>query len=119
MHTFKTLGLITAAVLAGCATQPDGPPGKHLVYRDASGAPMRQFNYPDEAFCRKVERSAGSAARCQPEPAAGLAAQATLRYNPPGVIVPAFYSDLNRCRADTATMAPGVELLAACTAKQF
>ena len=109
--------MAVVAVLAGCATQPEGPPGKYLVYRDGAGAAVRQFEYPDDGFCRKVERSAGRAARCQPASATGLAAQATLRYNPPGVDVPAQYADLNRCRADTATMAPGVELRAPCSPK--
>src|SRR6478736_2061721 len=115
MNPKLVLGLAAIAALAACATQPEGPPGKYLVYRDAGGATIRQFEYPDDAFCRKVERSAGSAARCQPSPAAGLGAQATLRYNPPGVDVPATYADLSRCRADTVTMAPGVELRAPCS----
>lgn len=117
MSQLKCLGLLAAAFLAGCATQPEGPPGKHLVYRDASGAVVRQFDYPDDAFCRKVESMAGRSARCQPQPAAGFGAQATLRYMPPGVVVPAHYADLQRCRTDTATLSPGVELMAGCTAK--
>jgi len=63
------LSIVAAlAVLAGCATQaniPAGPPGKHLVYYDGSGAAVRQFDYPDDAFCRKVEAMAGRSARCR------------------------------------------------------
>jgi hypothetical protein len=108
----------TAAVLAGCAASPPaGPPGKHLVYRDSSGNAIRQFDYPDDAFCRRVESAAGRSARCQAEGAAGLGAQATLRYNPPGVLVQGHYADMARCRADTGTMSAGVELVQACAAK--
>ena len=110
--------LSTAAlVLAGCASGPAPTPGKHLVYRDSSGNAIRQFDYPDDAFCRKVESAAGRAARCQAEGASGFAAHATLRYNPPGVIVHGHYADLARCHADTGTMSAGVELVQACTVK--
>jgi hypothetical protein len=109
------------AILAGCATQqapaPSGPPGKHLVYRDSGGNVVRQFDYPDDGFCRRVEAIAGRSARCQAEPAAGFTATATLRYNPPGVLVRGHYADMNRCRADTATMSPGVQLVEPCTAR--
>jgi len=104
------------AVLAGCATAPSGPPGKHLVYRDANGQAIRQFDYPDDAFCRRVEALAGRAARCQAEPAVGMQARATLRYSPPGVLVQGHYADMARCRADTTTMSAGVELINPCTA---
>ncbi len=118
ISTFPALAAVgVLAALAGCATQPDGPPGKHLVYRDSSGAVVRQFDYPDDAFCRRVEAAAGRSARCQPEPASGFGAQATLRYNPPGVVVPAHYADMRRCQTDTGTLAGGVELLAPCRAK--
>jgi hypothetical protein len=106
-----------AAVLAGCASQPPSQPGKHLVYRDASGAVIRQFDYPDDAFCRRVESAAGRSARCQAAPADGLGAHATLRYNPPGVLVQGHYADMARCRADTGTMSAGVELVQGCAAK--
>ena len=109
--------LAAIAVLAGCASTPPGPPGKHLVYRDGSGNVVRQFDYPDDAFCRKVESMAGRSARCQPESASGLQARATLRYNPPGVLVQGHYADMARCRADTASMSPGVELINPCTAQ--
>jgi hypothetical protein len=106
------------AILAGCASTPAGPPGKHLVYRDGSGNVIRQFTYPDDAFCRRVEAVAGRGAHCQAEPASGFQARATLRYNPPGVVVYGDYADMARCRADTSTMSPGVELINACSARQ-
>ncbi len=108
---------VAAAVLAGCATQPAGPPGKHLVYRDSSGNVIRQFTYPDDAFCRRVEALAGRGARCQPDTAPGLSAQATLRYNPPGILVPGGYADMARCRSETTTLSAGVELVNGCSAK--
>ena len=119
MQTMTRLTLLSAiAILAGCASQPPaGPPGKHLVYRDSSGAATRQFDYPDDAFCQKVQALAGRSARCQAETATGLAAKATLRYNPPGVLVQGHYSDLNRCRSDTGALPPGVQLVAACSPK--
>jgi hypothetical protein len=125
MHLNKPLFLLAAvaALLAGCASAPTGPgasvpPGKHLVYRDGSGNVIRQFDYPDDAFCRRVEQMAGRGARCQAESAAGMQAQATLRYNPPGIIVHGHYADMARCRADTSTMSPGVQLVDACKSKQ-
>lgn len=114
LPTIAALG--AAAVLAGCATTTaSGPSGRHLVYRDANGAVIRQFDYPDDGFCRRVEAMAGRGARCQAEPAAGFQARATLRYNPPGVIVQGHYADIARCRADTGTMSAGVELINACS----
>jgi hypothetical protein len=124
--SFIRLFMLSAALaaLAGCASQPSSSggataaaPGKHLVYRDASGNVIRQFDYPDDAFCRRVEQMAGRSARCQAESAAGMGAQATLRYNPPGVLVQGHYSDMARCRADTATMSAGVQLINPCTTK--
>jgi hypothetical protein len=115
------LSIVAAiAVLAGCASQttvPAGPPGKHLVYRDSNGQVIRQFDYPDDAFCRRVEALAGRGARCQADPASGMQARATLRYNPPGVLVQGHYTDMARCRADTSTMSAGVELINPCTAQ--
>lgn len=108
------------AVLAGCASQtttPAGPPGKHLVYRDSNGQVVRSFEYPDDGFCRRVEAIAGRGARCQAEAPSGTQARATLRYNPPGVLVQGTYSDMARCRADTSSMSPGVELINPCTAQ--
>lgn len=120
MHLYTRLSiLVAAAVLAGCATQhePAGPPGRHLVYRDSGGHAIRQFDYPDDAFCRRVEKMAGQGARCQPEPASGLQAHATLRYNPPGVLVEGYYADLARCRTDNSAMSPGVVLVNPCTTR--
>lgn len=108
-----------AVLAAGCATQTTstGPAGKHLVYRDGAGNVVRQFDYPDDGFCRRVEAMAGRGARCQAAPAEGMQAKATLRYNPPGVLVEGHYADMNRCRADTTSMSPGVQLINPCTAK--
>lgn len=120
MLSITRLSFLAVLALAGCASQNGpfgGPPsnGRHLVYRDGAGVAFRQFDYPDDAFCRRVEALAGRAARCQPEPAEGLTARATLRYNPPGVLVEAHYRDMARCRADTATLASGVQLVNACS----
>lgn len=122
MDLITRLSVVAAvAVLAGCASQATGSlapgAGKHLVYRDASGKVIRQFDYPDDAFCRRVETMAGRAARCQETPAAGMQARATLRYNPPGVVVQGHYADMARCQADTGAMSSGVELLNPCTAQ--
>jgi hypothetical protein len=92
-------------------------PGKHLVYRDSSGNAIRQFDYPDDAFCRRVESAAGRSARCQAESAPGLQARATLRYNPPGILVQGHYADMARCRADTSVMSAGVQLVDGCAAR--
>jgi len=119
MHLITRLSVVAAVVLmAGCASQTTGSSGagKHLVYRDNAGNVIRQFDYPDDAFCRRVEGMARGA-RCQPTPAAGFGARATLRYNPPGVLVEGHYADLARCRADTGTMSAGVELINPCTAQ--
>ena len=123
MQSITHLWAVAAAValLAGCASQTTvstpASAGKHLVYRDSAGNAIRQFDYPDDAFCRKVETLAGRAARCQPQSAAGWQAQATLRYNPPGVLVQGHYADMARCQSDTRTMSAGVELINPCSAK--
>ena len=114
--------LLATAVLAGCATQapsaPAGPSGRHLVYREVNGSAMRQFDYPNEAFCKRVETAAGRSARCQAESMADkLQAKATLRYNPPGVLVESHYVDMARCQRDNSSMSPGVELINACAPK--
>ena len=117
MQLITRLSIVAAvAVLAGCASTSSttASVGRHLVYRDGSGNVIRQFDYPDDSFCRKVESVAGRGARCQAEPAAGLQAHATLRYTPPGVLVQGHYADMARCRADTSSMSPGVELINAC-----
>ena len=117
MNTMSRLFVLSAVVLAGCATQQaSGPGGKYLVYRDNSGQVMRQFDYPSDDFCRRVEAVAGRAARCQPESvSANMTAQATLRYNPPGVLVHAYYPDMGRCQSETGQLGPGVELINACS----
>jgi hypothetical protein len=109
--------LAAAAIVAGCASQPSAPAGTHLVYKDASGKIVRVFDYPSADFCARVERvSAG--AKCQPDPAStDMGAQATLRYNPPGQTVQAFYADLARCQTETRQLGAGVEVVTACTAK--
>ncbi|HVZ43603.1 MAG TPA: hypothetical protein VHA82_07315 [Ramlibacter sp.] len=118
MPTIRQLILVGAAVLAGCASQPPSTPGKYLVYRDANGTPIRQFDYPNNDFCAKVQSAAGRSARCQPDSiGSAMQAKATLMYNPPGVPVQSHYADLARCQADTRTMAPGVQLISACAVK--
>ena len=118
MPSISRLFLLSAVVLAGCASQPPAVPGKHLVYRDSSGAPIRQFDYPSEDFCRRVESIAGRSARCQPESlGTQMQAKATLRYSPPGVLVEGHYPDLARCQSDTRVMSAGVELINPCTPK--
>lgn len=111
--------LAAAAVLAGCASQPPaGPPGKHLVYRDSNGTPVRQFDYPDNDFCQRVEKLAGRSARCTADAVgARLPVAATLRYNPPGVLIQGHYSDMTRCQTDTRTLPPGVQLVDGCRSK--
>lgn len=110
---------MVAVLAAGCATQTsspsDGSGGRHLVYRDASGNVIRQFDYPDDAFCRRVAALAGRSARCQATPAAGMQAKATLRYNPPGILVEGHYVDMNRCRTDNSQMSAGVQLVNPCS----
>jgi len=116
----KTFALALAAgVLAGCATQPSTPSaGKHLVYRDASGAALRQFDYPNDDFCQRVEKLAGRTARCQADSLdAQMPARATLRYNPPGVLIEAHYQDMTRCQSETGQLGAGVQLVNACAAK--
>lgn len=120
MITRLSILAAVAVLAAGCATQttttvPAGPSGRHLVYRDASGNVIRQFDYPDDAFCRRVEALAGRSARCQATPATGMQARATLRYNPPGVLVEGHYSDMNRCRTDNSVMSSGVQLVNPCS----
>lgn len=121
MIPLTRLGVLAAVLLAGCASNPGSTlpasVGKHLVYRDTSGHVIRQFDYPDDAFCRRVEAAAGRGARCQETPAPGLTARATLRYSPPGILVEGHYADLARCRQDTSTMSPGVELINACATR--
>lgn len=118
------LPLAVAAIAAGCAsTAPFVPgentvPGKFLVYRDTNGNVLRQFDYPSEDICRRVEAVAGRSARCQPESIGHtMQAKAMLRYNPPGIMVPGHYLDVSRCQTDTRSMGPGVELVESCAVK--
>ena len=111
------LFLAAAAVLAGCASQPQQPPGngKFLVSQDW------QFDYPNEKMCLDVERAvrkSGAPATCrEATAAANYKAQATLRYNPPGVLVAGHYASMDGCRQQTTRLAPGVEMINPCTAK--
>jgi len=110
--------ILSAVVLAGCASGPPPAGGRHLVYRDASGTPTMQIDYPSDEFCRKVETIASRNARCNPQSADGqLQARATLRYDPPGMQVEAHYPDIARCQTANSSMAQGVELVKPCTAK--
>jgi hypothetical protein len=89
------------------------------VYRNAAGAPTMQIDYPSEDFCRKVEAIARRDARCEAKSAESrLQAKATLRYDPPGMLVVGHYPDLARCQAATFRTARGVELVSPCTAKE-
>ena len=122
MLTRLSILLPAIVIAAGCATPtvPGDPtvPGKHLVYRDTSGNILRQFDYPSEDICRRVEAVAGRSARCQPTSIAGtMQAQATLRYNPPGFMFYGHYPDMARCQADTSKLADGVELITRCASK--
>jgi hypothetical protein len=121
MQLITRLSIVAAvAVLAGCAstsTTQTASAGRHLVYRDGSGNIIRQFDYPDDALCRRVESMAGQSARCQAQPASGLQAKATLRYFPPGMLVEGHYADMARCTTDTAALSPGVTLINPCTAQ--
>lgn len=118
MQSTNSLIVISALALAGCASQPPPVAGKHLVYRDAAGAPTLQIDYPTEEFCRQVEAVASRNARCQPQSVGSqLKAQAKLRYNPPGMVVDGHYPDVEQCQRANSVMARGVELLNPCTAK--
>jgi hypothetical protein len=118
MPPIVRLAVVFARVIAGCANRPSGTGGKHLVYRDSSGMPTMQFDYPSDDFCRKVEAIAARNARCQANSADDLLqARATLRYNPPDVLIEAHYPDVARCEKANSTMAQGVELANRCRAK--
>lgn len=117
-----TLAILATAMLAACATQPPETPGSHLVVRDLSGKLLMQFDYPTEDLCARTSTSMRSMkmfkAGCdRASAAAPLRGQATLRYNPPGVLVRAHYEDLAACRKQTAQLAAGVELISDCAAK--
>lgn len=117
MRWMCSLLIVSALVLAGCASRPPGE-GKHLVYRDASGKPTMQFDYPSAEFCRRVEAVARRDSRCEAKSAENeLQARATLRYNPGDMVVEGHYPDVATCQKANSTMARGVELAKPCTAK--
>jgi hypothetical protein len=119
--TKNLLAILAAAMLTACATQPPDLPGRHLLVRDASGKLQMQFDYPSEDMCARTSaamRGGSLKAGCSPTSAAdSLRGHATLRYNPPGVLVQGHYVDLASCRTQTAQLAGGVALIQACSAK--
>lgn len=118
MNSRSTFLVSAVVILSGCASMQVQPPGSHLVYRDTEGKAVRQFDYPSDDICRKVQAVAGSSARCTTESISStLQAQATLRYVPPGITVPSHYSNMNRCMVDTRELGPGVQLVNACSPK--
>jgi hypothetical protein len=119
MRPMFSVLIASVVIAAGCASRtPTGESGKYLVYREASGTPTMQIDYPSEDFCRQVESIARRDAHCEPKSADTLLnAHATLRYNPPGMEVEGHYPDLVRCQKANARMAAGVELVKPCAAK--
>lgn len=118
MRPLISLFAVSSLMLAACATQTPATSSKHLVYRDDIGLPTMQFEYPSEDFCHQVEAIASRNATCQPQSAGDqLRARATLRYDPPGMLVEAQYADMDRCRNATSSTAPGVLLVKPCSAK--
>lgn len=118
MSSVPSLILLSALVVAGCASPRPAGSGKYLVYRDPAGMPTMQIDYPTDEFCRKVEAVARRDSRCEASSASGrLQASATLRYDPPGMLVEAHYPDVARCQTANSRMAPGVELVKPCAAK--
>jgi hypothetical protein len=119
MQARSSLTVLAGLVLAGCVSMTPMEAGKHLVYRETTGAPAMQIDYPTESFCRQVEAIATNGAKCQAKSLGDqLQAHATLRYDPPGMVVEAHYADLVRCHVANSRMAAGVELLKPCSAKQ-
>ena len=117
-----TFAIISAGILAGCATtQIQESPGRHMAVRDLSGKLLMQFDYPTDDMCARTSRAMRGTiyqAGCSGVSAAeSLQARATLRYNPPGVLVEGHYVDLAACRAQTAQPSAGVDVLQACAAK--
>ena len=103
------------------AAQPPETPGRHLVVRDSAGKLLMQFDYPSDDLCARTSSAmrgsafkAGCSAASMAEPLRG---RATLRYNPPGVLVEGHYADLASCRTSTSELAPGVALVKPCTAR--
>lgn len=116
-----SLAVIATALLGACATQPPEQPGSHLVVRDLGGKLLMQFDYPTDELCARTSKAMRGSiykAGCAAVPAAdSLRGQATLRYNPPGVLVQGHYTDLAECRKQTSQLSAGVELINACKAK--
>ncbi len=117
----SSFAILTAAMLAACATQPPEHPGRHMVLRDLSGKLLMQFDYPSDELCAKTSAAmrgtiykSACAETSSPEP---LTAHATLRYTPPGVLVQGNYLDLALCRRMTAELSAGVQLIQACRTK--
>jgi hypothetical protein len=121
-HPIRTsLAILATALLGACATQPPEQPGNHMVVHDLGGKLLMQFDYPTEELCAKTSKAmrgtiykAGCSKTSAAEPLRG---HATLRYNPPGVMVQGHYEDLAACRKNTAQLSAGVELINACRAK--
>ena len=118
MRSMSSLFLISALVVAGCASNGPTTTGKHLVYRDASGAPEMQIDYPNEDLCHQVEAVTRKNAKCQKDPSdSQLMARATLRYDPPGMLIEGHYRDMARCQAANSSMAKGVQVVNPCRSK--
>jgi hypothetical protein len=122
LQTLTRFGALAAVLaLAACANTPSQPPGNgRFLVSDNRGASGYQFEYPNEKLCRDTEkriRDSGGKATCQTETAeSAFKAKATLRYNPPGVLVHGHYGSLDFCRSQTARPSPGVEVINACSA---
>jgi hypothetical protein len=105
-------------LLTGCSALHHAAAGPHLVYRDTTGAPTMQVDYPTKELCLRVEEVAARNAKCQEQSEAGrLHARATLWYNPPDMEVQAFYADLPACQKANSRMAQGVHLRHPCSSK--
>ena len=122
MHPIRTtIAILAAAMLAACATQPPEQPGRHMIVHDLGGKLLMQFDYPTDDLCARTARamrgSVYKAACSQTSAAEPLRGHATLRYNPPGVLVQAHYADLALCRTLTSQPSAGVEVIQACSTK--
>jgi hypothetical protein len=117
----SSLAVLTAALLAACATQPPEHPGRHMTLHDLSGKLLMQFDYPTDELCAKTSAAMRGtiykSACAETSSAAPLASHATLRYTPPGVLVQGHYADMELCKRMTAQLSAGVQLIQACSAK--
>jgi len=112
------LGAAATLALAGCSLVEQRVPGPHLVYRDASGAPTMQVDYPTKEMCLRVEEVAAKNAKCQLISEAGkLHARAVLWYNPPDMEVEAYYTDVASCQHANSRMARCVHLQKPCASR--